>query len=235
VEPDPATRPWASHPDLVDQPEWSSGLKAASWIWAFVPLVSLGIANAAVFLYAAIRKRTWAWWITAVGYIALCAAMFSLTDSPDGSTEDAWFSAFVLTNWIVGTGHALGVRRRVFQPAGVTDLGNDPVLAAAVHAQERRDLARRILAQDPRLASDLGIGRPDLKRGYDDGGLVDANSAPVAVLATLPGLTRPLAERIVAAREATSGFTSLDEMAILADVPPDVVDTMRDRLVLSPR
>ena len=181
------------------------------------------MGNAAVFLYAAIRKRHVGLVGDGNGVRALPrSAIFSLTDSPDGSTKDAVYGALIMTNWIVGAGHALGTRRRVFEPEAVTDLTNDPVLAAAVHAQERRDLARQILAQDPQLASDLAIGRPDLKRGYDDGGLVDANSAPAAVLASLPGLTPQLADRIVAAREASSGFTSLEEMTILADLPPAV-------------
>ena len=232
---DRAMTPWTSHPDLVDRQTWTQGRRVASWVWALAPVYTLGMANAAVFLYAAIRKRSWAWWVSAAAYAAATVGIFSLTDSPDGSTSDAVYGALIMTNWVVGAGHAIGARRRVFEPDAVTDLSNDPVLAAAVHAQERRDLARQILAQDPQLASNLAIGRPDLKRGYDDGGLVDVNSAPVAVLVGLPGLTRPVAERIVAAREATSGFTSLDEMAILADLPPDVVDTMRDRVVLSPR
>lgn len=228
-------RPWARHPDLVDQVEWSTGQKVASWVWALVPLVSAGIANPVVFVFAALRKRTSSWWLTAGAYVAMSAAIFSLVDSTPGTAGDAWSSALLITNWLVGTGHALGVRRRVFQPEPVTDLTNDPVLAAAVDDQERRDLARQILAQDPRLASNLAIGRPDLNRGYDDGGLVDVNTAPLAVLAQLPGMTAPIAERIIAAREATSGFSSLEEMTILADLPATFVDAAAERLVLSPR
>ena len=235
MEPDRAAAPWTSHPDLVDRPEWSHGRRVASWIWAFAPIFTLGLANGAVFLYAALRRRHWAWWAAAGAYAATTVAIFALTGAADGTTQDDVYGALVMTNLIVGAGHALGTRRRVFQPEGVTDLTNDPVLARAVHAQERRDLARQIMAQDPQLASDLAIGRPDLGRGYDDGGLVDVNTAPVTVLMSLPGLTKTEVDRLDAARAAAGGFVSLEEMAILADLPLPLVDLLRDRLVLSPR
>ncbi len=153
----------------------------------------------------------------------------------EDSAADNVQTILIMTNWVVGAGHALATRQRVFQPPATLDLGNDPVLAAAVHAQGRHDLARNILAQDPRLASDLGIGRPDLGRGYDDGGLVDANTAPAAVLARLPALGPSLAAQVVTVRDSAGGFSSAEEMAILTDLPPHVVDQVRDRLVFSPR
>jgi DNA uptake protein ComE-like DNA-binding protein len=232
---DPARLPWTRHPDLVDQPEWSPGRRRASWVWAVAPIFTLGLANGAIFLYAAIRRRTLAWWAAAGAYAAATVAIFALTDAERGTPEYAVYGALIMTNWIVGSGHALGARRRVFQPDAVVDLNNDPVLAAAVRAKDRRDLARQILAQDPKLASDLAIGRPDLDRGYDDGGLIDINTAPAEVLASLPGLSSPEVDRLVSARTAAGGFSSLEEMAILADLPVPLVDTLRDRLVLSPR
>ena len=140
-----------------------------------------------------------------------------------------------LTNFMVGTGHALVVRSRVFRPDPVLDLDQEPVLEAAIEADERRDLARRILAQDPPLASELAIGRPDLGRGYDDGGLVDVNTAPATVLALLPGIDAETAQRVLTARDAAGGFTSIEELAVLADLPPTLVDAIRDRAVFSPR
>jgi len=235
VEPDRALTPWTSHRGLVDREAWTGGRRLSSWIWALAPILTLGLANAAIFLYAAIRRRRWGWWAAAGAYAGTVVTIFALSGAPDGTTQDSVYTAVIMTNLIVGAGHALGTRRRVFEPDAVTDLDNDPVLAAAVRAQERRELARQILAQDPRLGSDLAIGRPDLGRGYDDGGLVDANSAPMALLVRLPGLTAPEAERLVAARAAAGGFSSIEEMAVLADLPMVLVDMLRDRLVFSPR
>jgi len=57
------------------------------------------------------------------------------------------------------------------------------VLAAAQERLARRAQARALLASDPALAGELVIGRPDRHRQYDDGGLVDVNNVPTAVLA----------------------------------------------------
>jgi len=57
----------------------------------------------------------------------------------------------------------------------------------------------------------------------------------MALLVRLPGLTAPEAERLVAARAAAGGFSSIEEMVVLADLPMVLVDRLRDRLVLSPR
>lgn len=227
--------PWTSDPSLVDRAAWTGNLRRASWVWALAPLATCGLGNVPVFLYAAIRQRRRSWWYAFGGYAAATVSMFSLTNAIEDSAQDNIQTILIMTNWVVGAGHALATRQRVFQPPATLDLGNDPVLAAAVHAQGRRDLARNILAQDPRLASDLGIGRPDLGRGYDDGGLVDANTAPAAVLARLPALGPSLASQVVTVRDSAGGFSSAEEMAILTDLPPHVVDQVRDRLVFSPR
>ncbi|GAA5169770.1 hypothetical protein [Amycolatopsis dongchuanensis] len=65
----------------------------------------------------------------------------------------------------------------------------DPAVARVLAARARRQQARDLAARDPLLAKELGIGRPDLERGYDDGGLVDLNSAPAEVLARICELT----------------------------------------------
>lgn len=227
--------PWTSHPSFLERPGWTTRRRLASWVWALAPALTFGLVNGATFLYAAIRQRGWGWWLAFGGYAGMTVSIFALSNAPDDSPADNAQSALIMTNWILGAGHALGTRRRVFQTDATVDLAGDPVLAAALHAQERRDLARQILGHDPRLASDLAIGRPDLGRGYDDGGLVDVNTAPATLLTRLPGLTEPLAQRVVVARAAAGGFTSLEEMAILADLPPGLIDLMRDRVVLSPR
>jgi hypothetical protein len=80
-----------------------------------------------------------------------------------------------------------------------------------------------VLRQEPALARDLRIGRPDLPRHYDDGGLVDVNNVPEHVLTTALGITRDEARRIVAERQRTGGFTSVDEIAARGLLPKAVV------------
>ena len=80
------------------------------------------------------------------------------------------------------------------------------------------------------LARELGVGRPDLGRGFDDGGLVDLNSAPTAVIAQVCGLDLELAQSIVAARQARGGtYFNLGELYVDVSLPPRVQETLNDR------
>ncbi len=97
-------------------------------------------------------------------------------------------------------------------------------------ARQRRERARTLVADDPLMARELRIGRPDLARTYDDGGLVDLNSAPAAIIAQICELDATGADAIVTARG--SGFTSIDEVFILTDIPVANWDMMRDRAIV---
>jgi hypothetical protein len=56
------------------------------------------------------------------------------------------------------------------------------VAAAAVAAAQRRQHARVLAKGDPVLARDLCIGRPNMPREFDGGGLVDVNHAAAPAL-----------------------------------------------------
>jgi DNA uptake protein ComE-like DNA-binding protein len=89
----------------------------------------------------------------------------------------------------------------------------------------RRQEARAMAAQNPMMARELLVGRPDVpaeRRPYDDGGLIDVNVVPAQEL-TRFGITPETAQRIVALREQTGGFTSAEELAMMADLPPRLV------------
>jgi hypothetical protein len=110
----------------------------------------------------------------------------------------------------------------------------DPALAAALGARKQRVDARLLAAQDPLLARDLKIGRPDLPHTFDDGGLVDLNSAPPQVIATTCGLPRSTGDTIATARPP-GGFMAVDDVFSLTDIPIAAWDTIRDRAVTIPR
>jgi DNA uptake protein ComE-like DNA-binding protein len=78
------------------------------------------------------------------------------------------------------------------------------------------------------------VGRPDLPGAYD-GGLVDVNHAPVEIIATLPGFDRELARRALAAREQVDGFSSLEDLGTVLDLPGDQVEDLRHHVVFLPR
>jgi len=106
----------------------------------------------------------------------------------------------------------------------------DPALARALQARAQREEARRLIAQDPGLARELGIGRPDLGRGYDDGGLVDINTAPADVIAGGCQIDRTFADMIVAGRAARGGgYVNVGELLIDVRLPTDAQDQVRER------
>lgn len=112
----------------------------------------------------------------------------------------------------------------------------DPALANALAARERRSEARRVVANDPMLARDLKIGRPDLPREYDDGGLVDLNNAPSSALVSACGLTEEAAGRIVAQRQSLpGGFSSIQEALVFSEQSDVDSRVLQERGVLLPR
>ncbi len=110
---------------------------------------------------------------------------------------------------------------------------NRDAIAEAKDRIERRKEARRLAETDPALARDLHIGRPDVPRDYDDGGLVDVNHVPGAVLAADLGLTPDEVTDVIAARERLGKFTSAEELCAYTDLSPDRVDELRDLMIFS--
>lgn len=126
------------------------------------------------------------------------------------------------------------LRREVYGGAPREQDTVDPALSAALEARKRRANARQIAERDPLLAGDLKIGRPDLPRTFDDGGLVDLNSAPATVIAEVCQLPEATAADIVAARPP-GGFLVVDEVFSLAEIPVTAWEVVRDRAVVIPR
>jgi DNA uptake protein ComE-like DNA-binding protein len=98
---------------------------------------------------------------------------------------------------------------------------------------ERRYDARRVLQTNPVLARELRIGRPDLLRDYDDGGLVDVNRVPGAVLAAELGLMPDEVTNVLAARAKLGRFASVDELCDVTGLSPRRVDELRDLMIFT--
>ncbi|MFF5261810.1 ComEA family DNA-binding protein [Actinomadura viridis] len=103
-----------------------------------------------------------------------------------------------------------------------------------IERRVRREQARSLVAHHPSVARRLGVGRPDLPRTFDDGGLVDVNAAPEHLLAGLPGLDTYHAKLIVAVREAQGPYTSIDDLVTRGVLPAQVVRALYETLVLIP-
>jgi len=109
-------------------------------------------------------------------------------------------------------------------------VSSDPAVARVLERRAKRQAAREMLAKDPAMARELGIGRPDLGGGYDDGGLVDLNAATADTLATICGIDPHRAKAIVAARDARGGsYFSVGEVLMDVALPPGEEEALQER------
>ena len=216
-------------------PRWPQGYQpppqqssAQSFLWALAPLLTCGWATPFTMGYAAARLKSKLLAASALVYgLGLLAFFFGVAVQPDDDLPglfDALAGFGLFGNWAGGTIHSLLIRPKVF---GLADGGpprtpNEQAVAAAKHRRTLRDQARELADRDPALAWELRIGRPDLPRNYDDGGLVDVNHAPVALIATLPGMTPELAEKVVRTRGVVGSFVSAEDLSATVDLPPNI-------------
>ena len=197
------------------------GRTAVSFVWTAVPLVSLGLGTVPAFLYPALRRRRPGDWISLALYLAL--TILGLVGTGTDSFVSDLSAVALLAVWIGGTVHAFAIRSRLF----ATENRYQDAIEMASRRRELRSAAR-VTARDPAMAWELRIGRPDLPRGFDDGGLVDVNHAPPPVLASLPGMTPELVKRVVETRDTISGFSSVEELSSLAELPPSLTDALHE-------
>ncbi|MFI0352492.1 ComEA family DNA-binding protein [Actinomadura sp. 9N407] len=202
-------------------------------LWAFVPFLSFGFGTPFSFLYAALRRQSWNLGATATGYgVATGSAMVM---AASGDPVLAALSAIMfLMLWVSGSVHAFAVRPSIFPRAAPQNQRNEHAIKLAKYRRILREDARTLAGEDPALAHELRIGRPDLPRGYDDGGLIDVNHAPPETLALLPGLEETLVERIVRHREEHGGFFSAEELAVDVDLPPALLPQLSEYAIFLP-
>lgn len=91
----------------------------------------------------------------------------------------------VLALMVVGTAHAFLLRGRAFAPPSPAQ----PALAGTRAANEQREDARATAIGEAAPARELPVGRPELPRQVDGGGLVDVNHVPAQVLVDQLGLS----------------------------------------------
>jgi hypothetical protein len=209
------------------------GRAAMSVTWAALPFLTLGYATPFTFAVAALWRRSAHLLVASLAYLAVFVVMLTLLpgiDEEQGGTEGAvGVLSFLLA--VVGCGHAFLIRRRVFDPDGLSGVDNEKAIEQVRRQRALREKARELAARDPKLARELGIGRPDLPRQYKDGGLVDVNHAPADVLTMLPGVTPDMALKIERVRNETGGFMSAEELAALAGLPPTITSELADYAV----
>lgn len=109
---------------------------------------------------------------------------------------------------------------------------NADAIAEATRARQLRAEARAYAEREPLLARDLRIGRPDLPRQYEDGGLVDVNSAPAETMAKWLGISESQARDIAGSRSTLGRFQNAEDLVVLAGLDQATFDACRDRFVL---
>lgn len=207
-------------------------------MWALAPIWSLGFGTAAVHTIAAVKKRSWMQAASLPLYLVGLLAV-TVWDPDNGALDDRIFSFGMGINMLVGVAHSLAIRGWVYDEApGPPSLRQQQRLALASYEQtaEAREQARRLAQQQPLVALELRIGRPDRPgRTFPDGGLVDVNNVSAGWLAKDLGVPREQAELVTAARNKVEGFSSYEDMLVTAHADPRAWDPLADRLIFLPR
>jgi DNA uptake protein ComE-like DNA-binding protein len=212
-QPAPARWPW---------------FRRKAWLLLAVPF---GCTTWAAFLYIAIRARRPRWLAWAALYAATFAVWIVLdTPAHPSNTAAGVGAVFWLLTWVGGGVHALVISNDAVRRIAAR---SDPALDAAKTRIERRAQGRQLLASQPALAREAGVGRPDLPSA-DDYGLVDINHAPADALARVPGMNHDLVHQIVTQRDTVGGFSSLEDLEDCLNVAPGIIDQMRDVAVFVP-
>ena len=199
--------------------------------WVLTSLIPFGWVTWVGFLYAGFRAKKPAWVVYGFVYLAVTAATIYITsiDDNEEGLEDNLGYILMFAAWGAGILQAFLTRKPFLRRLAIID---DPALQAAQTAEERRAYARELAQRNPELARAALLGRTG---GFDEGGVVDVNHAPVEDIADLPGIDATTARRIVAVREGVGGFSSLEDLGMTMDLPGDVVERLRGRVVCLPR
>jgi hypothetical protein len=217
--------------------EDSRRVTAGRW-YLVTPVASLGLLASVPFwhAYRRIGQRPVLW--KSIGYtVAPVVALLLAGVVDDGDPDTASFlealPGLILIATIVSAVILLiPVRRTAYGPEGRAIREQQDAIARSMAGRHKREAARELLRRDPAVARDLGIGRPDLARGFDDGGLVDLNSAPAAVIAAVCRTDSRTADAIVARRERVGPYYSVDDVVVDVSMPPDAVAEIQERGVV---
>jgi Helix-hairpin-helix motif len=195
--------------------------------WSLVPLLTVGLGSPISFLYAGVRRKSTGLCVSGAAYGGLLIGSFGSLAAPEPGLHVLGVLLLMLV-WITSTVHGFVARDRVYPSMSMRQRMNQQSIQFARRRRGLREEARKLVADDPALGHELRIGRPDLPRAFDDGGLIDVNHAPAATLTLLPGVTDELATHIVRLRTDIGTFISVEELAVQANLPPDIIPAISD-------
>ena len=209
------------------------------WWYVAVALFSAGLLTAIPLAHAAARTRrrfdtagAVVAALLAVGVILLLALA---PEDSQGHLVDPWKALLgqtILALFLGGTAATLHLVTRS-RPTPDPPPSRPAEVRRALDERALREESRRLVADDPLVARELRIGRPDLAHTYRDGGLVDLATAPVEVIARVCDIDPGHAAEIAAARDAAgAALMAVDDLVAWVDVPLAVWEQVRDRGVV---
>ena len=223
-------------PARPQSPPWASRL--ATLAGTALVLFSFGCLTWLVILAYAIWRRSWRLAVAGIGYLAIVVVEVALLDTehPDAEVPDleaVTFLGLAVVTWILGAVHVILLSRGLW--AAITgNLGGSAKQRAQEERRIRREHARYLLYHHPAARDELRVGRPDLPRTFDDGGLIDVNAVPEQVLTGLPGLTSEQCRQIAVDRWLRGPYTSMEELAARCLLQPTATEPLRDLLLFLP-
>ncbi|WP_192809850.1 BTAD domain-containing putative transcriptional regulator [Actinomadura rudentiformis] len=229
-----ATAPSGSPRTVRTSPSWPLKLLVAS-----IPVITCGTVGWAVIAFFAARRRSVPLGLAAAGYLAAEAIFMAVALHTDADVATPWDVPMMIAWFVAMFGAAahivLLMSSGPSDPERARDLGRvDPVLVELLERRTRREQARALVRDHPEIARRLRVGRPDVSRTFDDGGLVDVNDAPRDVLAGLPGVGPHHAMLIVAVREGKGPFASTEDLIVQGLLPAHVVRALHEVLIAIP-
>ncbi|GAB3952618.1 hypothetical protein GCM10027614_56600 [Micromonospora vulcania] len=213
-------------------PRWLS--VSATVVAALAALFSFGLLTWLVVLVYAGWRRSWRNGVVALGYLAFAVTVVALIGTGEEEITDAEgvLTLAWLVTWILGVFHTVLLNGAVW--SAITRRGKEPPLSVVDEHRIRREQARYLLYHYPAARQELHIGRPDLPRTFDDGGLVDVNAVQEATIAGLPGITASHARQVVMDRWLRGPFGSMEDLAARCLLPPPLTEPLRDLLIFLP-
>jgi hypothetical protein len=200
--------------------------------WPWISLLPIGLGAWAP-IYAGVKARTPSW--VALGLfwsLIVIAGFVANAVSPSGHAGEDEFAGFLMIlGWVGAIATSFSIRSSYERKL------SSPMLQAVEAGRERlaeRQHALDLARTNPKLAREIGVGRPD-RPGAVDGGLVDVNNAGASALLGLPGVDDGLATGIIETRERVGGFTSVEDLGATMNLPGDLVERLRDGAVFLPR
>lgn len=207
----------------------AKGTLAGRCRWPYISLLPIGLGAWAP-IYAGVKARQLSWIVLGVVWSVLVVAGF-VHDSVGGhSGHDDLAGLLIIVGWVGAVATSFTIRSAYERQLS-------PLLAATeageARLQDRRH-AVRMAREQPALAREIGVGRPD-EAGAFDAGVVDVNNASASALCRLPGVDDALATRIIEFRSQAAGFSSVEDLGTVLDLPGDLVERLREHVVFLPR